>query len=346
MKQLGREPQKLETLNLFTLLQSGDDNALYDPANRQSFLSQVDSGLTRALDSEATLHGIRVQSMFQGMVASLDYVRLLKEEDSGNCYYQIDGEIRIPDFRVVTTKGESWLIETKNHFSKDPMRRYRIRNEDVQALKRYANIVGTPLRFAIYWAHWNQWTLNDPERFTQNGNYAEIEFIQAMKQNEMTVLGDYSIGTTYPLTLKLLAAMDQPRTISPEGIVSMRIGRVEIWSDDVLLEDKTERNIALYLMMYGKWGYDGGRIELDEAGLPVAAIHTSTPEEVTPNQGFEIVGWVSSLYSQHYNSLTLEGGRVSHLNVKEPTSLAPVIPRDLEKKQLPMWRFTLEPTYD
>jgi hypothetical protein len=146
MKKLGREPQKLETLNLFSLLQSGDGSTLYDPANRQSFLSQVDSGLTRALDSEATLHGIRVQSMFQGVVASLDYVRLLKEEDAGNCYCQIDDEIRIPDFRVITTKGESWLIETKNYFSKDPMRRYRIRNEDVQRLKRYAEIVGTPLR--------------------------------------------------------------------------------------------------------------------------------------------------------------------------------------------------------
>lgn len=120
MKKLGREPQKLETLNLFSLLQSGDGSILYDPENRQSFLSQVDSGLTRALDSEATLHGIRVQSMFQGMVASLDYVQLLKEEDTGNCYYRVDDEILIPDFRVITMKGESWLIETKNHFSKDP----------------------------------------------------------------------------------------------------------------------------------------------------------------------------------------------------------------------------------
>jgi hypothetical protein len=346
MKKLGREPQKLETLSLFSLLQSEDGSALYDPANRQSFLAQVDSGLTRALDSEATLHGIRVQSMFQGMVASLDHVRLLKEEDAGNCYCQGDDEIRIPDFRVITTKGESWLIETKNYFSRNPMRCYRIRNEDVQRLKGYAEIVGTPLRFAIYWAHWNQWTLNNPERFTQTANYAEIDFIQAMKQNEMAVLGDYSIGTKYPLTLKLLAAMDQPRTISPEGIVSMRIGRVEMWSGGVLLEDKTEQNIALYLMMYGKWEYDGGRIELDEAGLPVAVIHTSYPEEITPNQGFEIVGWVSSLYSQHYNSLTLEGGRVSRLNPKEPTSLAPVIPRDLEKKQLSMWRFILEPNFE
>jgi len=267
MKKLGREPQKLETLNLFSLLQSGDGTTLYDPANRQSFLSQVDSGLTHALDSEATLHGIRVQSMFQGMVASLDYVRLLKEEDSGNCYHHSDDEIRIPDFRVITAKGDSYLIETKNHFSKNPMRRYRIRNEDLQALKRYAEIMGTPLRVAIYWAHWNQWTLNDPDRFTTNGNYADVEFIQAMKQNEMATVGDYSIGTTYPLILRLGAGIDKPRTISAEGVVSMRIGSVEMRAGDVLLEDATERNIALYLMMFGKWEYDGGRIELDDAGL-------------------------------------------------------------------------------
>jgi len=61
MRKVGREPQKLETLNLFSMLQSGDGRAIYDPANRESFMSQVDAGLTRAPDSEAKLHGIRVQ---------------------------------------------------------------------------------------------------------------------------------------------------------------------------------------------------------------------------------------------------------------------------------------------
>lgn len=346
MKKLGRDPQKLETLNLFSLLQAGDGSALYDPANRQSFLSQVDSGLTRALDSEATLHGIRVQSMFEGMVASFDYVKLLKEEDAGNCYSQTDDEIRVPDFRVVTATDESFLIETKNHFSKNPMRRYRIRSDDLRALKRYAEIVRTPLRLAIYWAPWNQWTLNDPDRFKPSANHAEIEFMQAMKQNEMEVLGDYTIGTKYPLILKLTAAMDQPRTISPDGKASMHIGAVEIWSSDVLLEDQAERNIAFYLMMFGKWEYDGGRVELDAAGLPVAVTHTVSPEEPTPNQGFEMIGSLSSLYSQHYNSLTLEGSRVARLNVKEPTALAPIIPRNLQRKQLPMWRFMQRPNFD
>ncbi len=345
MKKLGRETQKLETLNLFSLLQSGDGKTLYDPANRQSFLTQVDAGLTRALDSEATLHGIRVQSMFRGMAASLDFVKLLKEEDSGDCYFQSDAEILVPDFRVVTDKGDSLLIETKNHFSKDPMRRYRIRTADLEALRRYADIVATPLRMAVYWAHWNQWTLNDPKRFRVEANYSEMEFIQAMKESEMASLGDYSIGTTYPLVLRLAAAMDKTRTISPEGRVEMTIGAVEISAAGIALEDKVERNIALYLMIYGKWQYDGGHIEFDNAG-PVAAVHTSTPEEPTPGQGFEIVGSLSSLYSQHYNSLTLDEGRVSHLNVKDPTALAPVIPRQLEKKRLPLWRFIQQPNYE
>jgi hypothetical protein len=346
MKKLGREPQKLETLNLFSLLQSGDGKTLYDPANRQSFLAQVDSGLTRALDSEATLHGIRVQSMFRGMIANFDFVRLLKEEDAGDCYFQSEAEILVPDFKVVTDKGESLLIETKNHFSKDPMRRYRIRTMDLEALSRSADLVATPLRLGIYWAHWNMWTLNDPKRFTVEGNYSGIEFVQAMKENEMASLGDYSIGTKYPLVLKLAAALDKPRTTSPEGRVEMTIGAVEIGAAGAVLEDKMERNIALYFMIYGKWQYDGGRIELDEAGLPIAAVHTVTPEEPTPGQGFEMIGSVSSLYSQHYNSLTLEEGRVLRINVKDPTALAPVIPKDLEKKQLSLWRFIQHPNYE
>jgi hypothetical protein len=311
MKRVGREPQKLETLNLFSLLQSGDGRTIYNPENKESFLSQVDAGLTRALDSEATLHGIRVQSMFRGMVANLESVRLLKEEDAGECYYQSDDEILVPDFRVVTDKGEALLIETKNHFSKDPLRLYRIRNTDVEALGRYADLVGIPLRFAIYWASWNQWTLNDPKRFSRDGNYAEIDFIQAMRESEMANLGDYSIGTKYPLTLKLNAAMDKPREILPDGQVSMSIAGWEIWVGDVLLEDKAEQNIAFYLMMYGKWNYDGGHAEVDEGGLPVAAVHQVSPDEITPNQGFEIIG--SRSLAQWYwgTQANSEAGRIS-----------------------------------
>lgn len=85
MQKVGREPQKPETLNLFSLLQPGKEGFLSDPASQQSLPARVDSGLTNALSSESTLHGIRVQTMFRSPVTNLDSVQLIREEVAG-CY--------------------------------------------------------------------------------------------------------------------------------------------------------------------------------------------------------------------------------------------------------------------
>jgi hypothetical protein len=162
----------------------------------------------------------------------------------------------------------------------------------------------------------------------------------------MACLGDFAVGTRYPITLRLNADMAKPREASPERHVTMTTGSAEITVGDVLIEGKAERNIALYLMMYGKWNYDGAQVEFDEQGLPIAVVHQVAPEDTIPDQGFEIIGSLSSLYSQVYNSLTLEQGRVSRLNVKHPAALAPIIPRAFQKKQLPLWRFILQPNYE
>jgi len=338
VKKLGREPRKLETLNLFSLLQRDDGSTLYDPGNHASFFAQVNSGLTEALDSESTLHGMRIQSLFAGMVANLGKAQLLKEEDSGVCYYEGD-DLCLPDFRIVTTSGDVMLVETKNHFSKKGMSPFRIRRSDLDGLERYAKLVGTPLKIAVYWAGWNLWTLNDAASFAGNRKYAELEFRVAAMQSEMAALGDFMIGTKYPLVLRLIAATDKPRSISADGVASIHFKGFEIRCADTLIEDKTEQNIALYLMMYGKWEYDGGYIEFDDSGLPAAAVHTVSPDEITPNQGFEIIGSLSSLYSQLYNALTLEEGKVTRLRLTDPTAIAPIIPLQHEKKSLPLWRF-------
>jgi hypothetical protein len=78
----------------------------------------------------------------------------------------------------------------------------------------------------------------------------------------MACLGDFAVGTRYPITLRLNADMAKPREASPERHVTMTTGSAEITVGDVLIEGKAERNIALYLMMYGKWNYDGARSSL------------------------------------------------------------------------------------
>jgi hypothetical protein len=306
----------------------------------------VDSGLAKALTSESTLHGIRAQAMFEGMVANLGSAKLIKQEDAGECYYDGD-DISLPDFRVVTQSNETMLIETKSHFHRDPFKRYRIRREDLERLKRYAALSATPLRLAIYWAQWNLWTLNKPESFSQDGKYAELDFQKAMKLSEMATLGDFTVGTKFPLTLRLGADMKQARSKDADGKVLMYVGSVEVSCGGEPIVDRVERNIVLYLMMYGKWQYDGGIVELSEDGLPVAMVHSSSPEDpLNDGEEFAMIGSLSSLYSSLYNSLTLKDGVVERLRVKDPASLAPVIPLKFEKKSLPLWRFVLQPNTD
>ena len=343
MKKLGRDAGKLEAINLFSLLQDEEGGTFYDPQNRQSFLTQVDSGLARAITSESTLHGIRAQTMFEGMIANLGSVKLIKQEDAGDCYYEGE-DISLPDFRVVTQSDEVILIETKSHFHKDPFKRYRIRQIDLTKLTKYAAISATSLKFAIYWAQWNLWTLNKPESFSQDGEYAALDFQKAMKLNEMAMLGDFTIGTKYPLTIRLCADLKQERSKDVDGKVLMHVGNVEVTCGGEPIVDSVERNIVLYLMMYGKWQYDGGTVELGEDGLPEAMVHSSSPEDtVNAGEDFEIIGSLSSLYSSLYNSLTLKNGVVERFRVKDPASLAPIIPLKFEKKALPLWRFVMQP---
>jgi hypothetical protein len=245
----------------------------------------------------------------------------------------------------VTALDKSILVEVKSHFAKKPLKPFRLRKTDLEALERYASATKTPFRFAIYWAPWNLWTLNASRFFLPDGDYQEITLETAMRESEMAVLGDFSIGTRFPLVLSLTAAQNKSRSLSPDGKAVMNVGRADISCAGVPITSAKERNVAIYLMMYGKWEYDGGKVELDGQGLPAAMIHTVSPpeDEEESIEHFRIIGYLSSLYSSLYNTLTLKDGKVERLRVKDPVSLAPVIPLKWDGAELPLWRFVLQP---
>jgi len=289
MKRLGREYEKLEALNLFSLLPVDHELAIRDQSRKTSFLAQIDAGLDRALKSESTLHGIRVQTMFQLMVANFDKVRLIKQEDAGECYYGSDERLQVPDFKVVTAHGQLLLIETKNHYRTDPLTPFSMREADLHALSGYSSLLHIPLKFAVYWANWNTWTLNDPSVLKCDGQRARMDFGEAISASEMADLGDFMIGTKYPLVLRIPAATDKPRSISPEGEVQISTAGLEFYCAGERLEDDLEKSIAFYLMMCGKWEMSSPGAGLDEDGRPTGILYTFDPSEIHSGQGFEIM---------------------------------------------------------
>jgi hypothetical protein len=321
MKRLGREYDKLETLNLFSLLPVGEQLTLDDPNRKTAFLARLDSGLNRALNSESTLHGIRVQTMFQSMVASFGKVRLIKQDDAGECYYCSDELVQVPDFRVVQGDGKPLLIETKNHYKL--VAAFSLRETDLDALIRYSALLQTPLKLAIYWARWNTWTLNDPSVLKRDGRRARIEFTEALPTSYMADLGDVMIGTKFPLMLRLPAAIDKPRSINAQGEVQIHLAGWEFYCAGERLEDELEKLLAFYLMLYGKWQDGGPGAELDSDRVPTAVLYMFEPEETHAGQGFEMIGSLSSMFSTFYNSVTLEESRVANLaHYDDPSKLA------------------------
>lgn len=341
MKKLRRDPAKLEALNLFSTLLPEGKTSFFEPGSKESFLSRMTEGLTSALGSQGTLHGARVQSMFEHMVVSFNEVKLLKQEDAGTCYGE---SIVPPDYRVITESEEHFLIEVKNHFHNDATKPFRIRDAYLAALIRYADVMKCPLRIAIYWAKWNLWTLNDVRYLASNGRYSSIELPAAMKTNLMATLGDYSVGTKYPLTLRLLPPQDQPIEISITGELTMTIGGAELACAGVIIRDKIAENYAFYLMLYGEWKYNGALVEMAD-GNPIAIVHTVEPEMVSnPNEQFEIIGSRSSMFSTFYNSFTLgERGVEGFRQFDTPEKLGPMMPPDYRSPDLPLWRFVLRP---
>jgi hypothetical protein len=344
MRRLGRDPQRLDTLDLYTRLTSGNDEVVFSEQSREVFMSRVGEGLQQALSSRSTLHGFRTQYLFQNLVISLGKTKLIKTEDTGDVYIT-GNDAKIPDFRVVIASGENYLVEVKNFYPSDPRNPFRFRSADLEALRRYAATVATPLKIAIYWAAWNIWTLNDPDDFDRDG---VLDFLDAIRFSEMATLGDYMIATEFPLQMVLLIDKSKARERIDDGFI-FTVGGVEFRTAGRLIENDQEKNLAFFFMINGTWHEDeeGPDLELGDDGLPEKIVFTSSPL-IDPSaegrdQPFRSIGYLSELFSNHFNRLTLDGERVIDFGRDRSLDfLASLIPDDYSGQALRLWRFHLQ----
>lgn len=339
MQKLRRDPKKLETLELYMML--GGGKVSYSDDSSDAFLNEIRDGLSQGLGNISTVHGFRVQNLFESMVASMGTARLIKREDTGGAYVDQDA-VRIPDFRVVTLKGANYLIEVKNYYQTDPRTPYRLSPAELEKLKNYAAMVGTPLKIAIYWVQWNLWTLNDPGDFDPKGR---LNFGEALRLSEMVELGDYMIATEFPLQMILLIDKTEPRERVEDGF-RFTIGGVEIRTAGRVIEDQMEKGIAFFFMLHGTWHEEEGpALALDDQGLPATITFTFAPLEPPDpaSQPFYSVGYLSQLFSNYFNALTVDDGKVVDLGRDKVLALlASFIPENYRGQSLRLWRFLLQ----
>jgi hypothetical protein len=307
------------------------------------FGSHAVSRLSEAMRDGALMHGLRAESMFGAMVVTLGAYQLLRHEDSGEIHPR--SEYRSADYRVVLGDGANWLIEVKNVYETNPSaRRQLMRRAYREQLEAYAKATGGELKLAIYWAKWAIWTLVTPSRLVDASGDLSLDLIEAMKVNEMHALGDLSVATKPPLELHL--TMDQARSgpIQSDGHLQLTIRDAQIFCAGEHLASSAEQELAWAFMQYGDWSEHEAVLDV-QANRLVRIVHRWDPE-VDHDQGFEVIGSLSRMFSRYYSEQTIRSGELVSLNAApRPGWFDALKDWDSRGYALPLWRFQLRPNY-
>lgn len=319
--------------------------SLRDPETIAAFVDKASKDIEGALEDSELVHGQRTEAMFEALLLSLGQFELLKGEDSGRLFP--DTRYTAPDFRVVLEGGEHWLIEVKNVYEREPLRQRRrlFSERGLRRLSAYARATGAELKVAVFWARWSIWTLVSPERLMGADGGLTLEMSTAIRVNELSRLGDRTVGTRAPLRVRF--TMDQERTsrVSADGTVICTVGEARMYCRDRELMEPNDQEIAWMFMRYGEWKEEGPEAVLDGDRL-LAMEYRWKPREPS-DQGFDMVGTLSRMFARYYAQKTIDSGEVVQLRAPPQREwLERLVNRKAEDKALPLWQFLLEPNYD
>jgi hypothetical protein len=318
--------------------------SIRDEANHSAFLSELLRKFETCKKNEILIHGLRTEAMFTHVAAAMGYCVAIKTEDAGDVY-SIDSDLRVPDFRIVTSAGQELLVEVKNHHPSSPTRDFTVKKDYFESLKRYAMVFNRELYFAIYWSQWKLWSLVRHDRFDTSADAYRISLGDAMMRSEMNIIGDCMLATVFPLELRLFSDPHSSRTIETGGAVEFKVGVARLFAGGKEVDNSLEERIAWFLMNYGDWLGTLGCAEICEDELISIGLVVAPEERANPSERFEMIGYMSQMLSRQFDEITVGSEGVDLLIPKsDPEDLGVMIPSDYTGEKLPLWRFYPRPS--
>jgi hypothetical protein len=181
-------------------------------------------------------------------------------------------------------------------------------------------------------------TLVSPHELLDANGYLKLEMAQAVRFNELARLGDRWIGTAPPLTLRLTADLTKPNTIGADGMAPFTVGEVTMFCEDRLLTNQVEQEIAWIFMNLGEWVEQDVKAIVNNGKL--TAVEFSWMPNERANDGFEMIGTLSRMFSRYYTQQTNRTPDAVQIELEHrPNWFAPLISSEYKSNALPLWRF-------
>ncbi|MCW2599480.1 MAG: hypothetical protein JWM02_1309 [Frankiales bacterium] len=346
MRKAARKPEQLDALELFRILdRRAGTTPVADEARIEAVIDQLRTGLRAALGRASTVHGWRAQAHFAGLVVALDACELLVTLDSGEVFMD-GGDIKLPDYLLVTKAGEKLLVEVKNIPPGRGLGQVVLSAGEMAALRRYEALAGGELHIAVLFSALHQWALVPCDAFRLDAGTSKyvISGEDALKVSTLgNQLGDFILGVEPPLAVTVTPDAGEPITLEPDGTWTFTVGSVALSAGGRAPLQGDASRLALRLYLYGAWA-DEMHADTNPDGTLRALVFTASPDSPTPGQGFEIVTTLSALYQRWMDGVTRSGATIYGLQVPTtPGMLTALLPVGLSDPDLPLWQFRLSP---
>lgn len=344
MKKITRNAEKFDVIDLFAAMAAEHGYKLDDPISQNAFIDRVRCSFESSKNNEIAIYGKRVEALFAYVAGALGRTTLLKQEDIGALYH-IENELLLPDYKLILEDGNCYFVEVKNFYNKDPSAKLVIKEDYYKKLQKYSSICNIDLLFAIYFSSWNKWVLVPIEAFDRKDDSFEIDFATAMAKSEMSILGDCMVGTSPDLELVLLADENEANEIDDDGQAVFTAREIKIYCGGNEVLDSKEKEIAFYFMRFGDWVEKEVEAIVEHDKL-LGMRFIYTPDSKT-EENFSLIGNLSSMISNMFKEHTVQDGKVVAVNSPlDPESFKVFISKDYKGKQLPLWRFVMQPNYE
>ena len=334
---LKRNSFKYDSIELFSLISKEQDYIIDSDEDIDRFITDISLSFKKN-NTKNMQYGKRVEKMFPYVASALGMCKIIKQEDSGEIF--TNDSILVPDYRFVLTDKNQFLVEVKNYNQKQPYDDFLITIKNYNKYLNYAKAMNIPLFFAIYWRKWGTWTLIDSSAFSKKNNNMCISITDAIMNNNMNVLGDYMIATTFPLKIRMYADKNKERKTIGSNI-NFTIKSVEFYSASSIIENKEEQSIIWNLVMFGRWKESNEVIFEKDSNLVDYIEFVYTPEEKDDSKTYAHIADASEIISNQYINATS----------KSDGSLKNIVPFGFDnkfgigisnpyiKKDLPLWIF-------
>jgi hypothetical protein len=175
--------------------------------------------------------------------------------------------------------------------------------------------------------------------FTNSGDKSSLNLLNALKQDEMALLGDCRIGISKPLVMRLHADPTKLRSVDSNGQVQFTIGNVSFHAGGKEITNEFEQKLAWFFLNYGNWQDLELPAKIENNELIYFDV-TGVCDDPNPEQEFLIIGSLSQMISRQFDSLTVGDSEILRLSPQvDPEKLGVLIPKEHKGEALGIWRF-------